>query len=205
MSTFFKRSALAVAVGLTPLSMASAQVTATPPPLERGAVQAAPGLSSISVLPGNLGNPGREHELAVHHDRATIQRLNVEANREAGLEESLELNREGNRAVASDWRMQNFRNRWWYYHPNRTWSYYQGGRWVPYRPMTNQPAVANGTALDANRPYSAGYRGTPQVPIGVKTMRNPAASPSLAPINPAPINPASGTSAPASARPVAGP
>ncbi|HTU27013.1 MAG TPA: hypothetical protein VMF30_16520 [Pirellulales bacterium] len=183
MKTFFKRAAAALVLGLLPVGMASAQVTVTTPPaggaggvnVQAGPanVQTGPGGTAVTLPPGT-GEAVRENAAARQENRAVLRG-----------------DRLANRQTVRDWRMQNYRNRWWYYHPNNTWSYYEGSRWIPYRTMTNQPAMANQTAPDANRRYSAGYRGTQLAPADANTLPNATANPAQA--NPAQANPAPST------------
>ncbi len=55
--------------------------------------------------------------------------------------------------------MRFHQGRWWYQHPDATWSYYQGGQWVKYHPALS--AATGAAAVNGGGPQrvTAGYRG----------------------------------------------
>jgi hypothetical protein len=152
MRTIITGAVAACLLSLVGAADARAQVNVNAPPAGGVEVQA-PG-TTIVVPPGTG---------AAIRDSAPIRQENRIERR---------ADRQAARANATDWRMVNHENRWWYYHPNNSWSYYQNNRWNAWQ----TPAARTFSTQPMPNRYQSGYRG----------MNNATAVPSDAAVAPVP-------------------
>jgi hypothetical protein len=116
------------------------------------------------------------------------------------IERQEERQGDRNAAINNNWRMRNYNNQWWYWHPNNNWLFHQNNQWVPYsagntstvvpNAATNQPATQYYYSLRRGaRRQVTGYRGpiTTAPPVNQGTVPGATTLPTR-PIDAPPVN-----------------